>query len=124
MNDKILGFELIHHDEIVFAGFDEVSLSLVFAKNPGVEPRKLEVTLSGLNLGKDEFVEWLNLEIKAGDEFVLKVKDSDTISPYRIKEKPIPSTEVLAKMSKEEKLQMKLRQFRYLEKKLKFKGLI
>jgi hypothetical protein len=124
MNDKILGFKLEESGRSIFAGFNECSMTLIFTKNPDGRERDLEVSLSGLNLESDESAEWLNKEIKVGDEFVVQVKESVPISPYRVKEKSLPYQEVLEKMSEEEKLEMKLRQFKYLEKKLKFKGLI
>lgn len=124
MNDKILGFELIQKGENLFAGLEKVSMSVIFTKNPGGTNRKLEMSITGINIDTEESVEWLNKEIKLGDEFIIKVKESDAISIYRIKEKPLPHAEVLAKMSEEEKQEMKLRRFKHLEEKLKFKGLI
>lgn len=124
MNNKILGFELENEGKSVFAGFENVSMSLIFTKNPEGRERDLEVSLSGLNLDSDESAEWVNKEMKLGDEFLIKVKENVTISTYRVKEKLLPYQEVLEKMSEEEKLQMKLKQFLYLERKLKSKGLI
>jgi hypothetical protein len=118
MNGKILGFKLEESGRSIFAGFNECSMTLIFTKNPEERERDLEVSLSGLNLESDESAEWIN------KEFIVQVKESVPISPYRVKEKPVPYQEILEKMSEEEKLEMKLRQFKYLEKKLKFKGLI
>jgi hypothetical protein len=124
MIEKILGFELQEGGNSIFAGFENVSMTLIFTKNLEGRERDLEVSLSALNLDSDESAEWLDKEMKVGDEFVIKVKESVTISPYRVKEKLLPYQEVLEKMSEVDKLQMKLKQFLYLEKKLKSKGLI
>ncbi|MCR9081310.1 MAG: hypothetical protein NXH89_02755 [Cyclobacteriaceae bacterium] len=122
--DKVLGFELIHQGKKVFGGFKNASITLIFSKNTEAHEKDLEILFSGLNIESDESVEWLNKDIQVGDEFIIKVKETDNISPYRVKEKPLPYAEVLAKMSEEEILAMKFKQFNYLEKKLKSKGLI
>lgn len=122
--DKVMGFELIHQGKKVFGGFKNASITLIFSKNTEAHEKDLEILFSGLNLESDESVEWLNKDIKVGDEFIIKVKETDSISPYRVKEKPLPYAEVLAKMSEKEILAMKLKQFKYLENKLKSKGLI
>lgn len=124
MNDKILGFELEEGGRTIFAGFENVSMTLIFTKNPEGRERDLELSLSGLNLDSDESAEWINKEIKLGDNFIVRVKEGEKPSPYFVKEKLRPYEEVLKNMSEEEKLQMKLKQFLYLERKLKTKGLI
>jgi hypothetical protein len=124
MINQILGFELENEGKFVFGGFNECSITLIFTKNPQGRERDLEVSFSGLYLDSDESGEWLNKEMKLGDKYVIKVKESSTISPFRVKEKPQPYQEVLGKMSEEELLQMKLKHFLFLEKKLKSKGLI
>ncbi|KPQ19303.1 MAG: hypothetical protein HLUCCX10_03185 [Algoriphagus marincola HL-49] len=122
--DKVLGFELIDQGKKVFGGFKNASITLIFSKNTEAHEKDLEIMFSGLNIESGESVEWLNKEIQVGDEFIIKVKETDSISPYRVKEKPLTYAEVLAKMSEKEKLAMKLKQFNYLERKLKSKGLI
>jgi hypothetical protein len=122
--DKVLGFELIDQGKKLFGGFKNASITLIFSKNTEAHEKDLEITFSGLNIESGESVEWLNKEIQVGDEFIIKVNETDNISPYRVKEKPLPYAEVLAKMSEEEQLAMKLKQFNYLERKLKSKGLI
>lgn len=124
MNDKILGFELEEGGRTIFAGFENVSMTLIFTKNPEGRERNLEVSLGANNLDVDESVEWLNKEIKLGDTFVVRVKEGEKPSPYFVKEKLRPYEEVFKNMSEEELLQMKLKQFLYLERKLKTKGLI
>lgn len=124
MNNKILGFELENEGKSVFAGFENVSVSLIFTKNPEGRERDLELSLSGLNLDSDESAEWVKKEMKLGDKFIVRVKEGEKPSPYFVKEKMRPYEEVLKNMSEDEKLQMKLRQFLYLERKLKSKGLI
>ncbi|WP_288369636.1 hypothetical protein [uncultured Algoriphagus sp.] len=122
--EKVLGFELINQGKKVFGGFKNASITLIFSKNTEAHEKDLEITFSGLNIESGESVEWLNKEIQVGDEFIIKVNETDSISPYRVKEKPLPYAEVLSKMSEEELLAMKLKQFNYLERKLKSKGLI
>lgn len=124
MSNQVLGFELENEGESVFAGFENVSMTLIFTKNPEGREKDLEVSLTGLNLDSDESAEWLNREMKLGDKYVIKVKESGIKSPYRVKEKPLPYQEVLEKMSEDKLLQMKLKQFLFLEKKLKSKGII
>lgn len=124
MSNTKLGFEFIDNESYIIAGFHKVSLSIIFTKDEEGIESELNVSITGLNLELDESVEWLNKNIKIGDEFIIKVKETDSISPYRVKEKPLPYAEVLAKMSEEEILAMKFKQFKYLEKKLKSKGLI
>lgn len=111
----MLGFEFEINGKKIHAALQEGVVTLIATQISKGNVNSIEIDLKGLNtsdLKEDEMINWYNAQLKEGDEFTVKIKNIDSISPPQASEKRLSDIE------------RKMKSYQLLKEELEKKGLI
>jgi hypothetical protein len=93
----------------ITAEFGVVTAILTWVNSHVMEHKDLNLNVSGLNSKEDEYVSWIQSEVKVGDEITIRITNNDTLSTPTVK----------PKLTDEEMMARKLRHYHKLTEELK-----
>jgi hypothetical protein len=111
----MIGFEIEHKNEKMTAALNVGVVSIIFTRVNNMDRDEVQLSVSGLNIEKQENYKWLFRNLLLGEEFKIKVIEfEDSSNPLKVEHYPM------------EKLILddKLKRYQNLKKELEEAGLI
>lgn len=111
----MIGFEIKSEKENLKAGLEEGVVSVIFTRVKNEEIDRMDLSISGLTMEKEENHKWIDRDLTIGEKFKIKVVEISNASPsQKLQRAP------LEKLSVDDKL----RKYLKLKKELEARGLI